>query len=75
MDWVFPDKYSLKIGVAVRGFTFNITPKFSDILINFLETSTGFINQESQQEEFNSVPTKEHFFSRKKGIEEAIEKS
>ena len=74
LDWIFPDKCSLKIGSSVRGFTFNITPKVNDDLRNFLEPSTSLINKESGQEEFDSVPTKGHFFSRKKCIEEAIEK-
>ena len=34
----------------------------------------AIINSESGQEEFSTVPTRRHFFSRKKGIEEAIEK-
>ena len=74
LDWVFPNKYSLKLRVAVRGFTFNITPKVNDDLRNLLELSTGLINKESGQEEFSSISTKEHFFSRRKGIEEAVEK-
>ena len=71
LHWVFPDKYSLKVGAAVRGFTFNIAPKVDD---DFLDPSTGLINKESGEEEFNSVPTKDIFFSRRKGIEEAVEK-
>ena len=74
MDWLFSEKYSLKIGVSLKGFTFNITPKVNDDLRNFLEPSTGLINSECGQEEFSSVPTRGHFFSRKKGIEETIEK-
>ena len=74
LDWVFPSKYSLKFRVAVRGFTLNITPKVNDDLRNLLELSTGLINKESGQEEFSSISTKEHFFSRRKGIEEAVEK-
>ena len=66
LDWVFPDKYSLKIGAAVRGFTFNVTPKVNDNQRNFLELSTGLRNKESGQEEFSSVPTKGHFFLEKK---------
>ena len=60
--------------MSLKGFTFNITPKVNDDLRNFLEPSTGLINSECGQEEFSSVPTRGHFFSRKKGIEETIEK-
>ena len=74
MDWLFPDKYSLKISVLLKGFTFNITPKVNDDSRNFLEPSTGLINSESGQEEFSSVPARGHFFSRKKCLGEAIEK-
>ena len=74
LDWVFPNKYSLKLRAAVRAFTFNITPKVNDDLRNFLELSTGLINKESGQEQFSSAPKKGHFFSRRKGIEEAVEK-
>ena len=74
MDWLFPEKYSLKIGVSLKGFTFNITPKVNNDLRNVLEPSTGLMNSESGQEEFSSVLTRGHFFSRKKGIEKAIEK-
>ena len=35
LDWPFPDKYSLKIGVSLKGFTFNITPKVNNELRNF----------------------------------------
>ena len=35
LDWLFPDKYSLKIGVLLKGFTFNITPKVNNELRNF----------------------------------------
>ena len=41
---------------------------------NFLELSTDLINSESSQKEFSSAPTKGHFFSRKKSVEETIEK-
>ena len=34
LDWIFPDKCSLKTGSSVRGFTFNITPKVNDDLRN-----------------------------------------
>ena len=74
LNWVFPDEYSLKIRAAVRGFTFNITPKVNNDLRNVLEPSTGLINKETGQEELSSVPTKGHFFLRRKGIEEAVEK-
>ena len=74
LDWPFPDKYSLKIGVSLKGFTINITPKVNNELRNFLELSTGLINSERRQKEFSSVPTRGHFFSRQKGTEEAIEK-
>ena len=70
--------------MLLKGFTFNITPKVNDDLRNVLEPSTGLINSESGQEEFSSVHyitrghslyiTRGHFFSRKIGIEEAIEK-
>ena len=74
LDWLFLEKYSLKIGVLLKGFTCNITSKVNDDLRNFLEPSTGLINSESGQEEFSSVPNRGHFFSRKNGTEEAIEK-
>ena len=74
LDWVFSDKCSLKSGSAVRGLTFNITPKVNDDLRIFLEPSTGLINKESEQVEFSSVTTKVHFFSRWKRIEESVEK-
>ena len=61
LDWIFPDKSSLKIGAS-----FNLTPKINDDLRNFLEPSTGLINKESSQEEFDSVLTKGHFFLEKK---------
>ena len=70
MDWVF----SLKIGAALRGFTFNVTLKVNNNLRNFLELSTGLITKESGQVEFSSVPTKGQFFSTTQGIEEAVEK-
>ena len=73
LDWFFPEKYSLTIGVLLKGFTFNIKPKVNNDLRNFLEPSTGLINSKSGQEKFSSAPTRGHFFSRKKGIEEAIE--
>ena len=71
LDWLFPEEYSLKIGVSLKCSTFNITPKVNDDLRNFLEPSTVLINSESGQEEFSSVPLRGHFFYRKKGIEEA----
>ena len=74
LDWLFPEEYSLKIGVTLKCFTFNITLKVNDNLRNFLEPSIVLINSESGQEEFSSVPPRGHFSSRKKGIEEAIEK-
>ena len=74
IDWIFPDKYSLKIGASVRDLKINITPKVNDNFRKFLEPSTGLINRESGQEEFSSVPTKGHFFPRKKEVEEVIEK-
>ena len=64
LHWVFPDKYSLKVGAAVRGFTLNIAPKVDD---DFLDPSTGLINKESGEEEFNSVPTKD-IFSREEKV-------
>ena len=70
LDWVF----SLKIGAALRGFTFNVTLKVNNNLRNFLELSTGLITKESGQVEFSSVPTKGQFFSTTQGIEEAVEK-
>ena len=73
LDWFFPEKYSLTIGVLLKGFTFNIKQKVNNDLRNFLEPSTGLINSKSGQEKFSSAPTRGHFFSRKKGIEEAIE--
>ena len=73
LNWVFPDKYSLKIGANVGGFTFNITLEVNDDLRNFLEPSTGLIDKETGQEEFSSVPTKGHFFFRRKDIEEAVD--
>ena len=70
--------------MLLKGFAFNITPKVNDDLRNVLESSTGLINSESGQGEFSSVHyiirghflyiTRGHFFSRKKSIEEAIEK-
>ena len=36
LDWIFPDKYTLKIGVSLEGFRLNITPKVNDDLIKFL---------------------------------------
>ena len=63
LNWIFPDKSSLKIGAS-----FNLTPKINDDLRNFLEPSTGLINKESSQEEFDSVPTKGHFFLEKKKV-------
>ena len=74
IEWIFQDKYSLKIGASVSSFKINISPKVSDDLRSFLEPSTSLINKESGQEEFDSVPTEWHFFSRRKGIEEAVEK-
>ena len=73
LNWVFPDKYSLKIGANVGGFTFNITLEVNDDLRNFLELSTGLIDKETGQEEFSSVPTKGHFFFRRKDIEETVD--
>ena len=70
LDWVF----SLKIGAALRGFTFNVTLKVNNNLRNFLELSTDLITKESGQVEFSSVPTKGQFFSTTQGIEEAVEK-
>ena len=70
LDWVF----SLKIGAALRGFTFNVTLKVNNNLRDFLEPSTRLINKESGQVEFSSVPTKRQFFSRRQSIEEAVEK-
>ena len=64
LDWVFPDKCSLKVGTAVRGFTFKLAPKVND---DFLEPSTGLINKETGQEEFSSVPTKD-IFSREEKV-------
>ena len=74
LNWVFPEKYSLKIGANIRGFTFNITLEVNDDVRIFLEQSTDLINKETGQEEFSSVPTKGHFFFRRKDIEEAVEK-
>ena len=67
LNWVFPEKYSLKIGANIRGFTFNITLEVNDDVRIFLEQSTDLINKET-------VPTKGHFFFRRKDIEEAVEK-
>ena len=74
LDLVFPYKYSLKIGAVVRGFAFNINPKVNDDLRKFLEPSAGLIIKKSGQEELSSVPTKGYFFSRRKGIEEAVKR-
>ena len=57
IEWIFQDKYSLKIGASVSSFKINISPKVSDDLRSFLEPSTSLINKESGQEEFDSVPT------------------
>ena len=73
-DWLFPEKYSLKIGVLLKYFAFIITQKVNNDLKNFLGPPTGLINSESGQDQLSSVSTRGHFFSRKKGIEEAIEK-
>ena len=32
LDWLCPEKYSLKIGVSLKGFTFNITPKVNEYI-------------------------------------------
>ena len=64
LDWIFPDKYTLKIGVSLEGFRLNITPKVNDDLIKFFERSTCLINSKNGQEEFSSIPTKGHFSSR-----------
>ena len=47
IEWVFRDKYSLKIGASVRSLKINITPKVNDDLRNFLELSTGLIDKKS----------------------------
>ena len=74
LDWFFPNKYSLKIGLSLERFRFNITPKVSDDLRNFLEPSRSLINSESGQAELNFVSTKGHLFSKIEGIEDAVEK-
>ena len=61
IEWVFPDKHSLKIGASVSGLKINITPKVNNDLRTFLEPSTDLKNKEIGQEEFSSLPTKEHF--------------
>ena len=66
IDWIFLDKYSLKIGASVRDLKINISPKIDDDLRTFLELPTRLVNIKSGQEEFSSVRTKEHFFLQKK---------
>ena len=63
LHWVFPDKYSLKVGAAVRGFTFNIAPKVDD---DFLDPSTGLINKESGEEEFILYQQRTFFLKKKR---------
>lgn len=43
LDWPFPDKYSEKIGLLVRGFEF-VSPNLEDSLKKIIEPSQSLIN-------------------------------
>ena len=61
LNWPFPGKYSRKIGISVRGFTFTFL-NLSDSLKNLIELSQDLTNKETNTEETSSVPTQIFFF-------------
>ena len=56
-----PDKYSTKIGISVRGFTFAF-PNLSTSLKIILEPSPRLTNKETGTEQTTFVPTEYSFF-------------
>ena len=71
LNWHFPDKYSRKIGISLRGFTFTF-PNLLDLLKNQIEPSQDLINKERNTEETSSVPTQNSFFPEQKASEDSI---
>ena len=70
-NWPFPDKYSTKIGISVRGFTFTF-PNLSDSLKNLIEPSQDLINNDRNTKQTSSAPTQNSFFPEQKVIEDSI---
>ena len=60
LNWPFPDKYSTKIRISVRRFTFTF-PNLSNSLKNILQPSPGLINKEAGTEQTTFVPTQYPF--------------
>ena len=71
LDWLFPDKYSEKIGLSIRGFE-SIFPNLENSLKKFIEPSPTLITTESGQEETTTVLTRDIFSPEYKGIEDDI---
>ena len=60
LDRQFPEKYSEKIGLSIRGFDF-IFPNLKNSLEKFIEPSPTLINSESGQEGDTTAPTRDFF--------------
>ena len=71
LDRPFPEKYSEKIGLSIRGFDF-IFPNLKNSLEKFIEPSPTLINSESGQEGDTTAPTRDFFSPKYKWIEDNI---
>ena len=61
LDRDYSDKYSITMGVTVRGFTFNFS-NLENLLRNLMEQSQDLIEKETGTEQTSSVKARVHFF-------------
>ena len=69
-----PDKYSTKVGISVRGFTFTF-PNLSDFSKNLIESSQDAINKDTNTEQSSSAPTQNSFFPEQNVFEDSVKNS
>ena len=64
-------KYSTKIGISVKGFTFTF-PNLSDSLKTLIGSSQDLIIKDTNTEQTSSAPTQNSLFPEEKVIEDSI---
>ena len=74
LNWPLPDKYSTKVRISVRGFTFTF-PNLSDFSKNLIESSQDAINKDTNTEQSSSAPTQNSFFPEQNVFEDSVKNS
>ena len=69
LNWPFPDKCSINIGISIRGFIFTF-PNLSDSSKNLMEPSKYLIDKDTNTEQTSSVLTQNSLFPEQKVIED-----